>query len=190
MNRETFLKFMGYALCFFIVVLFGHWYEKRPDADGIRITGVEYKDAEEVIVEVTGEVRYPGKYSVKKGTNVHSVIYTAGGLKDGGDPESVDGDMVICESCVISVLEKTDYDSEAHFIHSEYSPENPCNINTATKEDLKELPKIGDMTADRIINYRKVNGDFKDKSEIQNVNGVGKSTYERIKDIITVGGNR
>jgi len=54
---------------------------------------------------------------------------------------------------------------------------------------LIALPKIGEITAENIINYRKVNGDFKHKSQIQNVDGIGKEKYENIKDIITVGGD-
>lgn len=189
MKRETLLKFIGYALCFFLISVFGHLYSQKADVDGIKITGVEYKDAEEVIAEVTGEVKYPGKYSVEKGTKVHSLIYTAGGIKDGGDPESVDGDMVIVEPCVINVGKLSDYDIEASFAESEYSPDTPCNINRATKDDLVNLPGIGDVIAINIINYRKVNGDFTNTDEIQKVDGVGKGKYEKIKDIITVGGN-
>ncbi len=189
MSRETILKFVGFALSFFVIASFGHMYNERTDAEQIKITGVEYREAEEVIVEVSGEVKHPGKYSVEKGTSVHSLIYMAGGIKDDGDPESVDGDMVIFEPCTINVSKKTNYDMQAHFTHDVFSYDNPCNINTATKEELASLPLIGEVMADRIINYRKVNGKFKDKSQIQNVNGIGKSKYEKIKDIITVGGN-
>lgn len=189
MKRVVLLKFFGYALCFLLVSLFGHLYEERADTERIKITGVEYEDNTEVIVELTGKVKYPGKYSVKRGTRVHSLIYMAGGIKDGGDPESVDADMIIFEPCTINVSEKTDYDVKARFSKGQYSPDNLCNINTATKDDLTNLPSIGDILAQSIINYRKVNGDFKDKSEIQNVDGIGKSKYENIKDIITVGGN-
>ncbi|MBE7049747.1 MAG: hypothetical protein E7394_03130 [Ruminococcaceae bacterium] len=189
MKLETLFKYAGYTLCFFLISHFGYWYEEKTDINTIRITGVEFKDTEDVIVELQGEVKYPGKYSVKKGTKVHSLIYRAGGLTEDGDPESFDADMIVIEPCVINVLGKSDSYVEAYFTHGEYSTENPCNINIATKDDLIALPKIGEITAENIINYRKVNGDFKHKSQIQNVDGIGKEKYENIKDIITVGGD-
>ena len=58
------------------------------------------------------------------------------------------------------------------------------NINTATKTQLMQLYKIGDKTADKIIEYRK-NKPFKRKEDILNVKGIGIKTYEKIKNNIT-----
>ena len=60
------------------------------------------------------------------------------------------------------------------------------NINTATKEQLDTLPGIGVSTAEKIIQYRKEKGKFKNKEDIKNVNGIGESKYEKIKDLIEI----
>ena len=60
------------------------------------------------------------------------------------------------------------------------------NINTATKQQLKTLYGIGDVTADRIIEYREKNGGFKSTEEIKKVNGIGEAKYARIRNQITV----
>ena len=60
------------------------------------------------------------------------------------------------------------------------------NINTADKEELTRLPRIGHKIADRIINYRKTNGAFKDIEEIKSVKGIGNKTFERLSPYITV----
>lgn len=60
------------------------------------------------------------------------------------------------------------------------------NINTADRELLCTLKGIGEVTADKIINYRTEHGDFGAIEEIMNVPGVGEKTFDRIKDAICV----
>ncbi len=60
------------------------------------------------------------------------------------------------------------------------------NINTSSKELLMTLSKIGESKAISIIEYREKNGGFKNIEEIKNVNGIGDSLFESIKDYITV----
>jgi competence protein ComEA len=61
------------------------------------------------------------------------------------------------------------------------------NTNTATAEQLDTLPGIGPTTAQKIIAYREQNGPFVNTEDIINVSGIGPGTYERLKDLITVG---
>lgn len=60
------------------------------------------------------------------------------------------------------------------------------NINTAEKEELMQLQKIGPQKADSIIEYREKNGFFQKAEDIMNVTGIGKATYELNKDLISV----
>ena len=60
------------------------------------------------------------------------------------------------------------------------------NINTATKDILLTIKGIGETKADAIIKYRSEVGLFKDINEIKNISGIGESTFEKIKDNITV----
>ncbi len=60
------------------------------------------------------------------------------------------------------------------------------NINTADVEALAELPYIGNVIAQRIIDYREANGDFENIEDIKNVSGIGDSIYKEIYRFITV----
>jgi competence protein ComEA len=60
------------------------------------------------------------------------------------------------------------------------------DLNIATLEQLDSLPGIGPTLAQRIIAYREQHGLFTSISAIQSVDGIGPSTFERIKDYITV----
>ena len=60
------------------------------------------------------------------------------------------------------------------------------SINKATSEELQTITGIGLTKAKNIIEYRNINGDFKSIEDIKNVNGIGDSTFEKIKDQITI----
>ncbi len=66
------------------------------------------------------------------------------------------------------------------------SSTSKINLNEATLEELITLPKIGESKAKAIIEYRTKNGKFQNISEIKNVSGIGDSTFEALKDYITV----
>ena len=70
---------------------------------------------------------------------------------------------------------------------SAMQPEEPININTATAEELTELPRIGAVTAERIVKWREENGPFASTEELMNVQGIGERVYERIRPHVTVG---
>lgn len=61
------------------------------------------------------------------------------------------------------------------------------NINTADATLLDTLPGIGPTYATRIVDYRTANGPFAHIEDIQNVSGIGPSTYADIAPLITVG---
>lgn len=68
--------------------------------------------------------------------------------------------------------------------------DHAVNINTADKTALMTLTGIGEVKAQAIIDYRTTNGPFETIEEIQEVSGIGPSTYANIKDHITVSGGQ
>lgn len=58
------------------------------------------------------------------------------------------------------------------------------NINSASQEQLMELPGIGKGYAEKIIQYREKTGRFKTKEDIKKVSGIGNAKYNSIKDMI------
>lgn len=70
--------------------------------------------------------------------------------------------------------------------NSNSSKQIKVNINKASQEELEKISGIGPSTALKIINYRKENGKFTSKEDIKNVPGIGDIKYENIKDYIYV----
>lgn len=141
-----------------------------------------------IIVHITGAVPRPGVYALPKGARVQDGISAAGGFlaeaeKSGinlaralEDGEQLDIPFIAGFNPVIATPVET-------FIPSS----DLIDINTATAAELDTLPGIGPTTAQKIIEYRDTNGPFISKEDIVNVSGVGPTTYDRIKDLITVG---
>ena len=59
------------------------------------------------------------------------------------------------------------------------------NLNTASANELAELPGIGPVLAERIVEYRRINGPFRYPYEITDVNGIDEKTYTALRDRIT-----
>jgi len=62
------------------------------------------------------------------------------------------------------------------------------DLNTATTEQLQSVNGIGPKKAEAIVEYRKKNGQFKTVNDLDKVPGFGKSTLDKVKNEITVGG--
>lgn len=62
----------------------------------------------------------------------------------------------------------------------------PINLNTATVAQLESLPGVGRVTAERIVEYREMNGEFKKVEELMNVRGVGEKSFLTLRPLITV----
>jgi competence ComEA-like helix-hairpin-helix protein len=65
-------------------------------------------------------------------------------------------------------------------------PGTKININTAYAGDLQLLPGIGEVMAERIVEYRERSGGFKNTDELKKVKGIGVKKFEKIREYITI----
>jgi competence protein ComEA len=155
-------------------------------------------------VHVTGAVNAPGVYQLPKTSIVQDAIDAAGGFSENADVSGLNlaGLLNDGQKLFIPELPPTapptpttgpGTPTPTPAAQTTQPPNNPTtntgqliNINTATQAELEFLPRIGPAIAQRIIEYRTLNGPFTSIEQIKNVKGIGEATFNAIKDFITV----
>ena len=66
-------------------------------------------------------------------------------------------------------------------------PAKPVNINTATSQELQQVPGIGPATAEKILQMRKSYGAFKSVDDLLAIRGLGPKRLEKMRKYLTVG---
>ncbi len=153
-----------------------------------------------VVVYVCGEVQSPGVYELLEGERVISAIEAAGGFSETAAVDFlnlariiVDGEKIDVPSLAEArqgIISTKDYENGASqggsSADNNESDKTLININTATKEELMELPGIGESRAASIIAYREENGAFGSIEEIMLVSGIKEGAFAKIKAYIKV----
>ena len=196
-DRKKLIKILSVMLILVVAAVLRIHDSSRADITIESAETADKTDAEEeihegaqvIFVDIGGAVVNPGVYQVTKDTRLYEVIDMAGGLKEDADMDSVNRASFVedCQKIIIPVKSSSENsvdDVSAVSSSPGITPEGLVNINTATLDELKTLNGIGDVIAERIIEYRSSNA-FKSKEDVMSVNGIGKAVYEKIKDNIT-----
>ena len=135
------------------------------------------------IVDVKGQVNFPGVYEVEEHLRVHDVIQLAGGFLEMANETAINLAQKISDEMVIYVPH---LDEEINNTSTDaWSPsqdEKKVSLNQATTGELETLPGIGPSKAAAIIKYREEVGAFQSIDELTNVSGIGEKTLEKLRD--------
>lgn len=187
-------------VCSLIVIIGGLFYfnqSKTEDYSGVSFSNIsnetnnkdekaEDKHDEKIFVDVKGAVKHPGVFETTKDKRVKDLIEEAGGLLDDADTSTLNLSQKVKDQMVIYVLKHGEKPKQISDSGSSSSSGDVININTANLEQLMKISGVGKTKAEAIISYREKNGDFKKKEDITKVKGIGKATFEKIKDKIEV----
>lgn len=159
---------------------------------GTAITLQPAPTAAQLVVQVSGAVKNPDVYELARGSRVADLIDLAGGFLENAYQENINLAQALQDGQKINVsfLAEGSSNSSIQLQVTQAPPEVniqfPININTANQSELEALPVIGPAKAQDIISYRETHGPFTSIEQIQNVYGIGPSTFEQIKDLIVV----
>lgn len=142
-------------------------------------------------VYVSGAVHRPAVYTLPPGSIVQDALEAAGGATSEADLDCINLAQEVHDQQQVYVPRRGEASPPAAGVSGGRSTRGTTgakiNINTATAAELETLPRIGPTMAQRIVEYREASGPFKTIEDIQNVPGIGPTTFAAIKDLITVG---
>ncbi|HML37321.1 MAG TPA: helix-hairpin-helix domain-containing protein [Bacillota bacterium] len=149
-----------------------------------------------IMVDVAGAVASPRVVELPGGSRVFEAIEKAGGLTKDADTASINQAEFLTDGQKLYIPTgqevKAGLNGSGQSISAnagspaQLNQPKLININTADSAALQQLNGVGPATAEKIIDYRNANGKFKTVEDIKNVSGIGAKTFEKFKDKITV----
>lgn len=128
-------------------------------------------------IAISGEVVHAGSYYISTTSTLGELITLAGGVTTDADETTYNTSLVIntrTSFYIAPVLTSSSLCADES---------SKVNINTATQDELTSVGFTSSQ-APTIITYRGENGYFEALEDILNVKGVGKATFEKVKNKI------
>ena len=163
----------------------------KSDA-GDEETGQE--KAARIYVEVAGAVKKPGVYEAAPTDRVFQMLEQAGGATSKADLKDINQAQAVYDGEKIYIPEKgesvaqgsTSPGAAVQTGTASASGGSRINLNHATAEELQQIPGIGAVKAQKILEYRQTSGGFRTIEDLMKVSGIGEKTFNKLKTHITV----
>jgi competence protein ComEA len=148
-----------------------------------------------VTVHVVGEVQRPGVVELPTGSRVGDAVARAGGALRGGDLGAVNLARVLVDGEQIRVPKPGESVPAAGASggtsggdggSASSTSDGLVNLNTATTAQLEELPGVGPVLAQRIVDWRTEHGRFTSVDELAEVSGIGEKMFAQLQPKVTV----
>ncbi len=147
--------------------------------------------ATSIVVDVVGPVRHPGIVTIPAGSRVSDAIYAAGGLAVARVKVNLARALVDGEQVDVGAPSDPPTVGAAGIGTSGAKGNSPANgarinLNTASAEQLEQLPRVGPATAAKIIDFRTQHGGFRTVAQLQEVPGIGDRTFAQLEPLVTI----
>jgi competence protein ComEA len=179
------------AGCLVLLVFLGSKLLARPQTDvGLAPPAAPPTEtattAAPVVVDVVGAVRRPGLYRLAQGTRIADAVARAGGATPKADLALINLAAPLADGTQIVVprIGRGSAGGVAHSGGSAATPAGPIRLNSATLEQLQEIPGVGPVTAQRIVDFREQNGPFRSVDELDAVSGIGPKRLEQLQGLV------
>lgn len=139
-----------------------------------------------IVVDVDGAVARPGVVELPEGSRVADAVDAAGGLAADADTQALNQAALLSDGEKVYVPRVGDAAPAASSGGGAGAAGGTAvvNINTATLDELDELPGVGPATAQAIIDEREENGPFTAPEDLMRVSGIGEKKFEKLADLI------
>ncbi len=140
-----------------------------------------------LVVHVVGEVRRPGLYRLRDGARIADAIHRAGGAARGADLARVNLAAPLVDGIQILVPSRAAPGTAGtgETPNGEGAVGGTLSLSSATVQELDELPGVGPITAQKIVDYRAEHGPFASVDDLDAVPGIGPTRIEQLRDLVT-----
>jgi competence protein ComEA len=118
------------------------------------------------------------------GARVIDAIKAAGGLRRGASAGTLNLARRVVDGEQIAV--GIDLTPPPEAVPSGAATGEPIDLNTASAAQLDQLPGVGPVLAQRIVDYRTRRGAFRSVDELRQVSGIGQAKFADIKSLVHV----
>ena len=143
-----------------------------------------------IFVHAAGAVRQPGLHRLPAGSRIADLIEVAGGVDDSIDIDRInlaapvsDGERVYLARRGEAVPAPVQAPSETG---GAASHAGPLDLNTATQQQLEDLPGVGPATAAAILSARSSKGRFSSVEDLLDVRGIGTARLDQLRSLVIV----
>ena len=160
--------------------------EAEPAAVGQSVAlDVEEAPPRELVVHVAGAVLHPGLYRLAEGSRVDDAIAEAGGARPRAALDLVNLAAPVADGQQVVVPTRGSVSATGSPGALEPGAAGGMvHLNSATLEQLDELPGVGPVTAQQIVDYRTANGAFRSVDELDAVPGIGPARLEQLRPLV------
>lgn len=154
--------------------------------------GVPGESESQVVVHVVGPVRRPGLVRLPAGSRVGDAIAAAGGLTTASRPKrrAVNLARVVQDGEQVDASGRDQPGSAGaapgSAAASAKGSDGLLDLNRATMADLEELPRVGPVTAQKIVDFRQQHGRFDSVEQLKEIAGIGDRTFEQLAPLVRV----
>ena len=162
---------------------------REPDVVAAPLEPVAEAPARAIlVVHVVGEVRRPGLYRLREGSRIADAVHRAGGARHGADLAALNLAAPLVDGIQVLVPSRVTVEgapSSESGVGSGAAGASIVHLSSATIEELDELPGVGPITAQKIVDYRAEHGPFASVDDLDSVPGIGPTRIEQLRDLVT-----
>ena len=137
-----------------------------------------------VVVHVVGAVRVPGLYRLARGKRVADAVERAGGATGKADLALINLAAPVADGQQVVVPARAPPGAAAGEGNGGDAAAGPVHLNTATLDQLDELPGVGPVTAQKILDYREKHGAFSSLRELDAIPGIGPARLAQLSELV------
>jgi competence protein ComEA len=139
--------------------------------------------APRLVVHVVGAIRRPGLYRLAEGARVADALARAGGALPRADLAAVNLAAPLADGQQVIVPRRAPPGAVGSAADALVG--GRVSLATATTDQLDELPGIGPVTAQKIVDWRTTHGPFRSVDDLDRIPGIGPARVEQLRDLVT-----